>query len=220
MKKLLSASVMCADLLNMGKSVSDLKEAGIDWLHIDIMDGCFVPNITLGFDLVNSIKKATDMPLDVHMMVSEPQRFFDRMKLSENDIICIHYEACENFSEALSLIKEKGCKVGLAINPLTPVETIKDFADKADMILVMTVTPGFAGQKMFEGAEEKVKKCREILDSMGLSHIPIQVDGNISFENGAKLSKAGADIFVQGTSSLFMKDKTIKEAAEEFRKVL
>ncbi len=220
MKKLLSASVMCADLLNMGKSVSDLKEAGIDWLHIDIMDGCFVPNITLGFDLVNSIKKATDMPLDVHMMVSEPERFFDRMTLSGNDIICIHYEACENASEALSLIKKKGCKVGFAINPLTPVETIKEFAESVDMILVMTVTPGFAGQKMFEGAEEKVKKCREILDGMGLSHIPIQVDGNISFENGAKLSKAGADIFVQGTSSLFMKDKTIKEAAEEFRKVL
>lgn len=220
LNKLLSASVMCADLLNMGKSVSDLKEAGIDYLHIDIMDGCFVPNITLGFDLVNSIKKGSDIPLDVHMMVSEPKRFFDRMNLSENDILCVHYEACENVSETLSLIKEKGCKVGLAINPLTPVEAIKEFAELVDMILVMTVTPGFAGQKMFEGAEEKVKKCREILDNMGLSDIPIQVDGNISFENGAKLSKAGADIFVQGTSSLFMKDMSIKDAAEKFRKVL
>lgn len=220
MKKLLSASIMCADLLNMEKSVKSLGDAGIDWLHIDIMDGCFVPNITLGFDLINSIKKVTDMPLDVHMMVQEPKRFFDRMALSQNDIICIHYEACENVKESLSLIKEKGCKAGLAINPLTPVAAIEDYLPLVDMILVMTVTPGFAGQKMFDGAEEKVNKCRAILDENGFSHIPIQVDGNISFVNGEKLSKQGADIFVQGTSSLFMKDKTIKEAAEEFRKVL
>ncbi len=220
MSKLLSASLMCADLMNFEKSVNELKNAGIDYLHIDIMDGCFVPNITLGFDLVNSIKSITDIPLDVHMMVNEPSRFIDRMNLDKNDYLCVHCESEVHIQRTLSQIREKGCKTGMAINPQTPVESMKYLTDYIDMALVMTVSPGFAGQKIFAGAERKVSDARKFLDECGCSHIPIEVDGNISVENGAKLSRCGAEIFVLGTSSLFLKGKTLKQAATEFREVL
>ena len=220
MSKFLSASLMCADLMNLEDSVNELKNAGIDYLHIDIMDGCFVPNITLGFDLVNAIKSVTDIPLDVHMMVNEPSRFIDRMNLGAEDYLCVHCESELHIQRTLSQIREKGCKTGLAINPHTPIENMKYLAEYIDMALVMTVSPGFAGQKLFAGAERKTADARKFLDDLGYSNIPIEVDGNISVENGAKLSRCGAEIFVLGTSSLFLKDKTIKQAAEDFRAAL
>jgi ribulose-phosphate 3-epimerase len=219
MAKLLSASMMCADLNNIEKAVKELEAAKIEYLHIDIMDGCFVPNITLGFDFVNAIKSITDIPLDVHMMVNNPARFIDRMKLDNGDIICVHYEADENAGKTLELIRECGCQAGLAINPTTPLSCLESFTHSIDMALIMTVTPGFAGQKMFDGAQEKVKAARELL-SKADRYIPIEVDGNMSPENGRKLSAAGADIFVLGTSGLFIKDKDMKVAADEFRAAL
>ena len=217
MTKELSASLMCADLMNLQKSVDELKKAGIDYLHIDIMDGSFVPNITLGFDLINAIKAVTDIPLDIHMMVNEPSKFFDMMKLDENDIICIHYESDIHIHRVLSQIKAKGCKAGLALNPQTPLESVKYLTDYIDMLLVMTVSPGFAGQKLFAAAERKVADARKLLDDAGLTDMPIEVDGNISIENGKNLSSCGADIFVLGTSCLFVKDKELKDAATEVR---
>lgn len=220
MKKLLSASIMCADLMNLERSVHELKTAGVDYLHVDIMDGSFVPNITLGFDLVNAVKSMTDIPLDVHMMVNEPSKFIDRMKLDGNDILCVHYESEIHIHRTLSQIKEKGIKTGLALNPQTPLESLEFLTDYIDMALIMTVSPGFAGQKLFAGAERKTKQAREFLDRLGCENIPIEVDGNISPENGQKLSKCGADIFVLGTSSLFIKGKDMKQSAEEFRSLL
>lgn len=220
MKKYLSASIMCADLLNMEKSIRELEGAGIDYLHIDIMDGAFVPNITLGFDLINAVKKITDIPLDIHMMVNEPSKLIDLMKLSENDIICVHSESEIHIARTLQKIRDKGVKAGIAINPGTPVETLRYTAGLADMVLVMTVNPGFAGQKIVPFAERKVRDTREFLNSLGYKDMLIEVDGNISLENGMKLSKQGADIFVLGTSALFLKDKEMNEAAEAFRAVL
>lgn len=220
MRKILSASLMCADLTNLIDSIKELEKAEIDYLHIDIMDGSFVPNITLGFDLINSIKKVTDIPLDIHMMVNEPSKFIDRMELSENDILCIHYESEKHIHRALEMIKNKGCKAGLAINPQTPVESIKYLLEYIDMLLIMTVSPGFAGQKMFAGAERKVEDAKKLLDNCGFSSIPIEVDGNISLDNGKKLKLCGAEIFVLGTSALFLKDKAIPQAAKDFKAYL
>lgn len=220
MKKFLSASIMCADLLNMEKAIKELERAGIDYLHIDIMDGAFVPNITLGFDLINAIKKVTDMPLDIHMMVNEPSKFIGGLQLGADDILCVHYESDIHIHRTLEMIKNKGCKAGLAINPQTPVENVEDLMDYVDMLLVMTVSPGFAGQKLFKGAERKVEKASTLLNKWGYADTLIQVDGNISLENGAKLSKKGANVFVLGTSSLFLKDKSLTQAAEDFRTVL
>ena len=216
MKKKLSASLMCADLLNLEDAIKELEKAGIDYLHIDIMDGAFVPNITLGFDLINSIKKVTDIPLDIHMMVNEPSLFIDRMELTENDIVCIHYESERHIHRTLEAIKNKGCKAGLAVNPQTPVEVIEPLIEYIDMLLVMTVSPGFAGQKIFLGAGRKVEKARKFLDELGYSDIEIEVDGNISLENGKRMSDCGANIFVLGTSSLFLKNKALSDAAKDF----
>ena len=220
MSKMASASLMCADLLNLESSIRELEKAGVDYLHIDIMDGAFVPNITLGFDLINAIKRITDIPLDIHMMVEEPGRFIEGMKLSKNDIVCVHYESEKHIHRTLEMIKNKGCKAGLAINPQTPVECAEPLAEYIDMLLVMTVSPGFAAQKIFAGAQRKVEKARTLLNEWGLSGIPIEVDGNISLENGRKLSLKGADIFVLGTSSLFLKDKTLSDALKDFKAVL
>mgnify|MGYP003429634329 CR=1 FL=1 len=216
MKKKLSASLMCADLLNLEDAIKELEKAGIDYLHIDIMDGAFVPNITLGFDLINSIKKVTGIPLDIHMMVNEPSLFIDRMELTENDIVCVHYESEKHIHRTLEAIKRKGCKAGLAVNPQTPVEIIEPLIEYIDMLLVMTVSPGFAGQKIFLGAGRKVEKARKFLDELGYSDIEIEVDGNISLENGKRMSDCGANIFVLGTSALFLKDKTLSDAAKDF----
>lgn len=206
--------------MNLRDSVLELEKAGIDYIHLDIMDGSFVPNITLGFDLVNVVKEITDIPLDVHMMVNEPSRFIDRMNLDEKDILCIHYEANIHAQRTLSQIKSKGIKAGLALNPQTPVNCLENLTDYIDMALIMTVSPGFAGQKLFAGAERKTRQARELLDSLGCSDVPIEVDGNISPENGSRLSKCGADIFVLGTSSLFIKGKDMKQCAGYFRSVL
>ena len=216
MKKKLSASLMCADLLNLEDAIKELEKSGIDYLHIDIMDGAFVPNITLGFDLINSIKKVTGIPLDIHMMVNEPSLFIDRMELTEEDIVCVHYESEKHIHRTLEAIKRKGCKAGLAINPQTPVEVIEPLIEYIDMLLVMTVSPGFAGQKIFLGAGRKVEKARKFLDELGYSDIEIEVDGNISLENGKRMSDCGANIFVLGTSALFLKDKTLSDAAKDF----
>lgn len=220
MNKKLSASLMCADLMNLEKSVKELEIANIDYVHLDIMDGSFVPNITLGFDIVNAVKSITDIPLDVHMMVNEPSRLIDRMNLDENDILCVHYESEIHIHRTLSQIRAKGCKTGLALNPQTPLESMKYLTEYIDMALIMTVSPGFAGQKIFDGAERKTKDARRFLDESGLADVPIEVDGNISVENGKKLCKCGADIFVLGTSSLFLKDKSLKQAADDFRAAL
>lgn len=220
MKKMLSASLMCADLMNLKDSVNELKNAGIDYLHLDIMDGAFVPNITLGFDLVNAIKAVTDIPLDIHMMVNEPSRFIDRMKLDSDDIICVHYESDVHIHRTLAKIREKGCKAGLALNPHTPLTSVQYLTEYIDMLLVMTVSPGFAGQKIFDGAQRKTQDACRLLDEWGCTDIPVEVDGNISLENGRMLCKSGADIFVLGTSSLFLKDKSIQQAAIDFRAAL
>lgn len=217
MDKKLSASIMCADLLNMEESIRKIEKAGIDYLHIDIMDGSFVPNITLGFDLINAIKRITDMPLDVHMMVNRPSEFIGLMSLSGDDILCVHYESEIHIARTLEKIKNKGIKAGLAINPSTPTDALRYLTDYLDMALVMTVNPGFAGQKIIPFAERKVSDTRSLLDSLGKNNVPIEVDGNISPENGMKLSRAGADIFVLGTSALFMKDREMSEAAISFR---
>lgn len=216
MKKYLSASLMCADLTNLINSIKELEKAGIDYLHIDIMDGSFVPNITLGFDLINAIKKVTDIPLDIHMMVNEPSKFINRMNLSEKDILCVHYESEIHIHRVLEIIESMGCKVGLALNPQTPVESIRHLTEYIDMLLVMTVSPGFAGQKMFLGAEKKVAEAKALLKEWNCEDMLIEVDGNVSLENGRKLCRSGADIFVLGTSALFLKDKSILQAKKDF----
>ena len=217
-KPMLSASIMCGELLNLGKSIKELEKANIDYIHFDVMDGHFVPNIMLPLMLVKDIKKATEIPLEIHLMVENPQDYINELKLHENDIITVHYESTPHIQSALSMIKNKGVKVGLAINPGTSLYAIEDLLDDIDMLLIMTVNPGFAGQKIVPQSFKKIQKIRKYLDDNGYKDVIIEVDGNCSFENVPKLYNSGAQIFVVGSSSVFSPEYTIETATNKLLK--
>ncbi|MBP3626851.1 MAG: ribulose-phosphate 3-epimerase [Clostridia bacterium] len=212
-----SASIMCADLLNLEKDIRKLEQAKIDYIHFDIMDAHFVNNLMLPTMLVDAVARTTDIPLDIHLMVENPDSIIEQLSLRENDIVAVHYESTVHIQRTLSLIKQKGAKAAVAINPGTPIWVLEDLLCDIDMVLIMTVNPGFAGQKITSGSFNKITKAREYLSKMGYDNLIIEVDGNCSFENVPKLYSAGADIFVVGSSSVFNKDYTIETATKKLR---
>ena len=216
-KKKISPSLMCADLLNLGAELKLLEKAGIEYLHIDIMDGVYVPNYTLGTDFVKRVKAATSIPLDIHMMVENPGSKLDWFEFGEGDYVCLHIESEPHIQRALQAIKARGAKPMVALNPGTPITAIEELLDVIDGVLVMTVNPGFAGQKLVPSTLSKITRMRKFLDDHGYPDIEIEVDGNVSFENARLLSDAGANIFVAGTSSVFHKDHTLSRAIEKLR---
>ncbi len=209
-KVLVSASLMCADMMNMGKSLAELEAVGTDYLHIDVMDGSFVPNFALGTDFCRALKANSKLPLDVHLMINDPLYKFDKFPCEEGDVIAVHYESCVDVHRILCAIREKGAKAFLAINPATPIEIIRECMPVLDGALIMTVNPGFAGQKIFPGAFDKVERTRKLLDTAD-HEIILEVDGNVSFANIPRLTEAGADMIVVGSSSLFSKEGTMAE---------
>lgn len=214
-KAMLSASIMCADILNMKQALDELKEAGIEYLHCDVMDNHFVPNLMLPMEMLNKLRPATDLPFDFHIMAENPETIIEKLVIKEGDIISVHYESTPHLQKAITLIQEKGAKASVAINPATPLAVLDEVLPQLDMVLVMSVNPGFAGQKIVPSSFEKIKRLRELLDRRDLSRIMIEVDGNCSFENGPKMTRAGADMLVVGTSSVFHKELTIKEATKK-----
>lgn len=219
-KALLSASVMCADLLNLGNSLKEIERAGIQYIHADIMDNHFVPNLMLPMEMYNKMRCATSLPFDFHIMAQNPESIIEKLDLKQGDIVSVHYESTVHLQRALTMIKEKGAIPAVAVNPATPLEMINEVIDEVGMILVMTVNPGFAGQKIVPSAFEKVKRARELLDKLGKKDILLEVDGNCSFENVPKLYDAGADVFVVGTSSVFKKGLTIQEGTDKLMGLL
>ncbi len=217
---LLSASIMCADVLNMGKALDEIKEAGIQYIHCDIMDNHFVPNLMLPMELLNKLHDYSDIPFDYHIMAENPMTIIEKISLKENDYVSVHYESTNHLQLALNAVKERGAKAAVAINPATPIECIYEVLPMLDMVLIMSVNPGFAGQKIVPTSFDKIKRMRKMLDDLGYGDIKIQVDGNCSFENVPKMYEAGADIFVVGTSSVFKKDMSIKEGTEKLYKLL
>ena len=213
-KAMLSASIMCADILNMGKALDEIKEAGIDYLHCDIMDNHFVPNMMMPMEFLNKLRPATDIPFDFHIMAENPETVIEKLAIKENDIISVHYESTIHLQRAITLVKEKGAKAAVAINPATPVSVLEEILPELDIVLIMSVNPGFAGQKIVPTSFEKIAKLRKLLNERNID-IPIEVDGNCSFENVPKMYMSGADIFVVGTSSVFKNDMTIKEGTKK-----
>ncbi len=211
----ISASLMCADMLEMRKALAEISDAGIDYIHCDIMDNHFVPNMMLSTEFLNTVRSATNIPFDIHIMAENPDSIIEKLLIKEGDIISTHYESVVHLNKTLMLIKEKGAKAAVALNPSTPVEMISEVLDYIDMVLLMTVNPGFSGQKMVPSSFDKIKRMREFLDKKGYSNIKIEVDGNCSFENVPKMYDAGAEIFVAGTSSVFTKEMTVKAATEK-----
>lgn len=195
--------MMCADIAEIKSTLKTFEECGIEYLHIDIMDGAFVPNFTLGPDYCKALKKMTNIPLDIHLMVEKPERFLDIFPIGFGDYVAVHVESTPHLQRALAMIKAKGAKAMVAINPATPISALDYVLPDIDGVLVMTVNPGFAGQKLVPQTLEKIQQVRAYLDRKGYAHVEIEVDGNVSFENATKMSTAGANIFVAGTSSVF-----------------
>ena len=193
-------SVLAADFAELGSQLRAVSEAGAEWIHLDVMDGAFVPSISFGMPVIKSIRRVTDRVFDVHMMVEEPGRYVEDVKKAGADVITVHAEACKHLDRVISQIKEAGCRAGVALNPATPVSVLEHILDQVDMVLIMTVNPGFGGQKFIPYTIEKVKAVRRLCDERGLT-TDIQVDGGISAANVREVLEAGANIFVAGSAA-------------------
>lgn len=213
----ISASLMCVDFANIRESIRALEAAKIEYLHIDIMDGSFVPNFTLGPDFVRSVRDMTDIPCDIHLMVWEPERHIAAFSPRKGDIVSVHAESTVHLQRTLQLIRDTGAHAAIALNPATPLNAMDYVVDDLDAVLVMTVNPGYAGQKLVPAALHKIGETRRYLAEHG-SKALIEVDGNVSYENAVKMREQGADIFVAGSSSLFIKDRSLLENAQELRR--
>ena len=220
MNKKISPSIMCVDFFELKETISLFEKLGIEYLHIDIMDGHFVSNYTLGTDFVKKLKAETNIPLDIHLMVEKPENILGWFAFGKCDYVAVHLESTCHLQKAVAMIRERGAKPMVAINPATPICLLEDVLDDIDGVLVMTVNPGFSGQKLVVSTLKKIEKLREYLDSNGYENIEIEVDGNVSFQNAALMSRVGANIFVGGTSSVFSKESGISENVAKLRKIL
>ena len=196
--------MMCSDLVNLKETLSIFEEEGVEYLHIDMMDGAFVSNFGLGVDYVRSLRELTSIPLDLHLMIKDPEYKFSWIGIKDTDMVSIHYESTFQVQRALDYLQPYGCKRFLAINPATPVYVLEEVLDYIDGINVLMVNPGFAGQKIVPSTIRKVEKVVELLHKEGRENIEIEVDGNITPQHGLTLSQMGASLFVCGSSSIFV----------------
>lgn len=203
----IAPSILSADFSKMGDEVKALEACGADIVHCDVMDGVFVNNITFGIKMVEDLRKITSLPLDCHLMIVNPEKYVERFAKAGADIITVHYEACkDNLKNVLQLIKSTGVQCGAVINPDTPVACIQDVIPLCDMVLVMSVFPGFGGQKFIPDALEKLRAVKAIVDACG-KDIDIQIDGGVTEENVEEIKKAGANVIVAGSTVFKAQDK-------------
>lgn len=209
----IAPSILSADFSKMGEEVRSLEQCGADVVHVDVMDGVFVNNITFGLKMVEDIRKVTTLPLDCHLMIVHPEKYVERFAKAGADIITVHYEACQdNLKEVLELIKSTGVKCGAVINPDTPVEKIADVIPLCDMVLVMSVFPGFGGQKFIPEALDKLRQVKAIVAACG-KEIDIEIDGGVTAENVCLVKEAGANVVVAGSAVFKASDRAQAIAA-------
>lgn len=219
-KAKISPSMMCADIGALSETLRIFEKNHIEYLHIDIMDGSFVPNITMGTDYCRQLRRLTDIPLDIHLMVENPQEKLGWFDIGPGDIVSVHYEAACHLQRTLACLKEQGVTVFAALNPATSVELLRYVLDDLDGVLLMTVNPGFAGQKAIPATIEKIRDTRLMLEKTGHPDMWIEVDGNVSLENAVKMRRAGADIFVGGTAGLFRDGQVTDQSVRELREAI
>ena len=201
-----SPSILSADFANLEKDCQMVIDAGADMLHIDVMDGSFAPNFALGVDFARQLKKNCSIPLDIHLMVREPEKHIPSFPIAEGEIVSVHIESTDKPRECIEAIKSRGARAFIVLNPETPTSALSELLPLIDGGLIMAVNPGFAGQKMLPGTIEKIAEIRRLLDEAGREDAEIEVDGNVSIENGIRMRGAGANIFVLGTAALFRGD--------------
>lgn len=214
----LAPSILSADFGCLGEQVREISNAGADYIHVDVMDGHFVPNISFGPVVLKAVRKATDIPLDVHLMIQHPQRQIEAFAASGADIITVSFEACAHIHRTIQLIKDAGKKAGCAINPGTPLSCLDEILPFLDLVLVMTVNPGAGGQKFINGMPDKISRMRSIINSRNLN-CELEVDGGIKTNNAHSVVQAGADVLVAG-SAIFHPGEAAADAMTKMRAVL
>jgi ribulose-phosphate 3-epimerase len=211
----LAPSILSADFARLGEQIDEVARAGADYVHIDVMDGHFVPNITIGATVVASIRRATTLPLDVHLMIEHPERYVSQFAEAGADIITVHVEASAHLHATIQLIKELGARAGVSLNPPTPLAVVEEFLPHVDLVLVMSVNPGFGGQSFIPETLPRIADMRRLLNNREL-HAELEVDGGINADNAPDIVKAGANVLVAG-NSIFMAQEGISEAIRKLR---
>lgn len=199
MEYILSPSILSADFANLGADVKKAADAGAQWVHIDVMDGSFVPNISFGFPVIKAIRGVTDKVFDVHLMIEEPGRYVEEFAQSGADLITLHVESTRHLDRAIQQVKNCGCKVGVSLNPATPLTALDYVLDKIDMVLIMTVNPGYGGQTYIPEMDQKIRDLKKIISDKGLD-VDIQVDGGVSADTLKHIKECGANVFVAGSA--------------------
>ena len=212
MPHLLAPSILSADFANLGRDVEMINRSEADWFHVDVMDGVFVPNISFGFPVIKAIKKLAKKPLDVHLMIVQPERYIKEFKEAGADILTVQYEACTHLHRTIHQIKEEGMKAGVSLNPHTPVALLKDVIADLDLVLIMSVNPGFGGQKFIANSLSKLNETRELISKSGSKAI-IEIDGGVGLNNASEIIRAGAQVLVAGNAvfSTPNPEETIRE---------
>jgi ribulose-phosphate 3-epimerase len=204
----LAPSILSADFSKLREEIQEVEQAGADWIHVDVMDGHFVPNITLGPLIVEAIRPHTALPLDVHLMIEHPDRYIEAFAKSGANLISVHQEACPHLHRTIHLIKEQGVQAGVVINPATPVSMIEPILSDVDLVLLMTVNPGFGGQSFISSVLHKIRQVKELLEAKGLTHVEIEVDGGVNRDTAAEVVEAGATVLVAGSAVFGATDRS------------
>lgn len=205
MKRLIAPSLLSADFGNLNKDIEMVNKSEADWFHLDIMDGVFVPNISFGFPIINYVKKHAKKPLDVHLMIVQPERYFQEFKNAGADILTIHYEASTHLNRSISAIKNLDMKAGVVLNPHTPISLLEDIIQELDLVLLMSVNPGYGGQQFIENTYRKVSQLKELILQNNSSAL-IEIDGGVNLNNAPKLFKTGANVLVAGNTVFASED--------------